>query len=171
MTMDNPEGEQATEEDQNYVGGIDEVYNKMMESLDLSAYASNGDGGHDDESNGSSAVSSLSSPCWTYLVGNRAPAVCISIDGVDHRLLDKARQEVPTVLDNMKREFFGSKRRRDMNKVLSGSCLKAFVDPQLLGYFKTFIDTIMTNDPVSSSDMIAFICGELMLSFYKVETK
>ena len=59
--MDNPEEEQATEEDQNYVGGIDDVDLKMMEPLfDLSAYTSNVDGGNYDESNGGRVVSSLS---------------------------------------------------------------------------------------------------------------
>jgi hypothetical protein len=97
--MDNPEEEQAMEEDQNYVD------HKMMESLfDLSAYTSDDNGRNDCESDGSSTVPSSSSQGWTYLVGNKAPAVSISIDGVDHRLLDKARQEVPTVLDNIKRK-------------------------------------------------------------------
>ena len=173
MTMDNPEEEQAMEEDQNYVGGIDGVdQHKMMESLfDLSAYTSDDNGENDDESDGSSTVQSSSSQGWTYLVGNKAPAVSISIDGVDHRLLDKARQEVPIVLDNIKKKVFGSKRHRDMSKVSPGSYLKAFMDPQLLGYLKTFINANMTSDPISSSDIIAFIRVELMLSFYKVRTK
>jgi hypothetical protein len=169
--MDNPEEEQAMEEDQNYVGGIDDVDHMMMESLfDLSAYTSDDNGRNDDESDGSSTVPSMSSQGWTYLVGNKAPAVSISIDGVDHRLLDKARQEVPTVLDNIKKKVFGSKRHRDMSKVSPGSYLKAFMYPQLLGYLKTFINANLTSDPISSSDIIAFICVELMLSFYKVRT-
>jgi hypothetical protein len=173
MTMDDLEEPQEMEEDDpNYVGGIDDIDNKMMESLfDLSAYASNDDGGNDDESDSSSAGQSSSSQGWTYLVGNKAPAVSISIDGVDLRLLEKARDEVPTVLDNIKRKVFGSKRYRDMSKVSPGDFLKAFMDPQLLGYLKTFINANMTSDPVSSSDIIAFIRVELMLSFYKVGTK
>ncbi|KAI2505553.1 hypothetical protein MHU86_8889 [Fragilaria crotonensis] len=168
--MDDLEEPQEMEEDDpNYVGGTDDIDNKMMESLfDLSAYASNDDGGNDDESDSSSAGESSSSQGWTYLVGNKAPAVSISIDGVDLRLLEKARDEVPTVLDNIKRKVFGSKRYRDMSKVSPGDFLKAFMDPQLLGYLKTFINANMTSDPVSSSDIIAFIRVELMLSFYKV---
>jgi hypothetical protein len=62
MTMDNPGEEQAMEEDQNYVGAIDDVDHIMMESLfDLSAYTSDDDGRNDDESNGSSTVPSSSS--------------------------------------------------------------------------------------------------------------
>jgi hypothetical protein len=142
MTMDNPEEEQATEEDQYYVRGSDDVDHKMMESLfDLSAaYTSNNNGGNDDESDGNSAVPSSSSQGWTYLIENKAPAVTISIDGVDHRLLDMACQDVPTVLDNIKKKVFGNKRHRDMNKVLPGSYLKAFMDSQLLGYPKTFMN-------------------------------
>jgi hypothetical protein len=134
MTMDNPEEELATEEDQSYVGGSDDVDHKMMEPLFvLSAYTSNDDGGNDDESDGSSAVPSSSSQGWTYLVGNKAPSVTISIEGVDHWLLDEARQEVPTVLDNIKKKVFGSKRNRNMSKVLPGSYLKAFMDKNSWG--------------------------------------
>ena len=57
-----------------------------------------------------------------------------------------------------------------MIDVSSGSYLKVFMDPQLLGYLKTFINSNMTSDPVSSLDIIAFICVELMLSSYKVRT-
>ncbi len=96
MTIDNPEEEQATEEDQYYVRGNDDVDHKMMESLfDLSAaYTSNNNDGNDDESDGNSAVPSSSSQGWTYLIenkapANKAPALTISIDAVDHRLLDK----------------------------------------------------------------------------------
>ncbi len=49
-----------------------------------------------------------------------------------------------------------------MSKVSPGSYLKAFMDPQLLGYLKTFINANMTSDPISSSDIIAFIRVELM---------
>jgi hypothetical protein len=177
--MEDP-GEQQEEEveDPNYIGGdiIDDVDHEMMESMfNLSAYVSEGD--NDDESDGSSATVPSHQPAregatiqgWTYLTGNKAPAtITISIDGVDRRLLDKAREEVPIVLENIKRKIFGSNRHRDMSKVLPGDFLKAFMDPHLLGYMKTFINTNLPNDPVSSSDIIAFIRVELMLSFYKV---
>jgi hypothetical protein len=67
------------------------------------------------------------------------------------------------VLDNIKEKVFVSKRHRDMNKVSPGSYLKAFMDPQLLGYLKTIINANMASDPVSSLDIIAFIRVELML--------
>lgn len=78
------------------------VDNKMVESMsDMSAHASNTEGKNDDEGNGSSAGASSSSQGWTYLVGNTAPAISISNESIDHVLLDKACQKVPTVLGNI----------------------------------------------------------------------
>ena len=151
----------------------------MMDSLfELSAYVSDNDNDKEDESdadnedfptllprrNGSDA-----SHGWTYLTGDAlAPDVAISIDGVDHRLLARAREEVPAVLDKIKRKLFG-KRHRDMSKVLPGDFLKAFMDPHLLGYMKAFINNNMSSsNPVTSAEILAFIRVELMLSFYKV---
>ena len=108
---------------------------------------------------------------WTYLTGDNvviAPDVIISIDGVDQRLLARAREEVLAVLDKIKRKLFG-KRKRDMSKVLPGDFLKAFMDPHLLGYMKAFINSNNSSaNPVSSSEIMDFVRVELMLSFYKV---
>ena len=151
----------------------------MMDSLfELSAYVSDNDNDKEDESdadnedfptllprrNGSDA-----SHGWTYLTGDAlAPDVAISIDGVDHRLLARAREEVPAVLDKIKRKLFG-KRHRDMSKVLPGDFLKAFMDPHLLGYMKAFINNNMSSsNPVTSAEILAFIGVEFMLLFYKV---
>ena len=67
------------------------------------------------------------SQCWTYLTGPDSPEVSISIDGVDNRLLNRARQEVPAVLLKMKRKLYG-KRYRDIASFSPGDCLKAFID-------------------------------------------
>ena len=179
MTMmeDLDEEQQDVEEERNFIGGgiDDDVDHEMMESMfDFSAYVSEGND-DDDESDESSSGplpghAATSQQGWTYLTGNKTPDVSISIDGVDHRLLEKAREEVPIVLGNIKRKIFGSNRNRDMSKASPGDFLNAFMDPHLLGYMKTFINSSMVNDPVSSSDIIAFIRVELMLSFYKVRT-
>jgi hypothetical protein len=42
------------------------------------------------------------------------------------------------------------------------------MDHTLLGLMKTFINKNISRDPVSSSDIIAFLRIELTLSFYKV---
>ena len=171
-----------------YVGGTEEedVDDNMMDSLfELSAYVSFNDNDNDenddeseDESNvnpvrllGVRNIGGAGSQGWTYLTagdGVPAPDVTISIDGVDQRLLARAREEVPAVLDKIKRKLFG-KRKRDMSKVLPGDFLKTFMDPQLLGYMKAFINSnISSSNPVSSSEIMAFVRVELMLSFYKV---
>jgi hypothetical protein len=74
------------------------------------------------------------------------------------------------VLLKARRKISG-KRYRDVIKRSPGDCLKAFMDPHLLGYMKAYIKTNMrSDDVVSSSDLIAFISVELMISFYKVRT-
>jgi hypothetical protein len=42
------------------------------------------------------------------------------------------------------------------------------MDGNLLAHMKTFINQNLMGDPVSSSDIIAFVRVELMLSFYRV---
>lgn len=142
------------------------VDNKMVESMsgDMSAYACNTEGKNDDESNGSSAGTSSSSQGWTYPFGNTAPAISISVESIDHSLLDKACQEVPTVHGNINGKSL------PVNGIVLWArldFLHALMDPHLvLGYLKAFINT-NENDPVSrSSDaVIAFIHVELILSF------
>lgn len=167
-----------------HVGGPEEdVDDDMMDSMfELSAYVSFND---NDDNNDASDDENFVSPAqrsagrnatcgathdWTYLTGDGvlAPEVTISIDGVDQRLLAKAREEVPAVLDKIKRKLYG-KRKRDMSKVLPSDFLKVFMDPHLLGYMKAFINSnISCSNPVSSSEILAFVRVELMLSFYKV---
>ena len=174
------EDEEECNDDNDDLGGVGgDVDDNMMDSLfKLSAYVSDNDNDKEDESdadnedfptllprrNGSDA-----SHGWTYLTGDAlAPDVAISIDGVDHRLLARARKEVPAVLDKIKRKLFG-KRHRDMSKVLPGDFLKAFMDPHLLGYMKAFINNNMSSsNPVTSAEILAFIGVEFMLLFYKV---
>jgi len=167
--------------DDNYVpGGVegDVDYNMMDSLFQLSAYVSDND--KEDESDDdnedyptplqpSRNGSDVANHGWTYLAGDvLAPDVVILIDRVDHRLLARAREEVPAVLDKIKRKLFG-KRHRDMSKVSPGDFLKAFMDPHLLGYMKAFINNNMSSsNPVTSAEILSFIRVELMLSFYKV---
>lgn len=172
-------------DDDNFVhGGVegDVDYNMMDSLFQLSSYVSDND--KEDESdddkneeeypaqsqrrNGSDAANHAAG-CWTFLTGDAlSPDVTISIDGVDHRLLARAREEVPAVLEKIKRKLFG-KRNRDMSKVSPSDFLKAFMDPHLLGYMKAFINNNMSRSkPVTSTEILAFIRVELMLSFYKV---
>jgi hypothetical protein len=76
------------------------------------------------------------------------------------------------VLLKLKRKI-GVRRDRDVRTLSPGDCLKTFMDPNFLGYMKAFVNSNMSNsnDIVSSSDIIAFIRVELMISFYKVSTR
>jgi hypothetical protein len=158
-------------------GRREDVDNSMMDTMfNLIAYVSGrNDEDDDDESDnelgGTSNGSDTSSQGWTYLTGSCRPKIFISIDGVDKRLLDRAREEVPAVLMNVKKKL-GYRRDRDAHTLSPGDYLKAFMDPMFLGYMKAYINTHITNrnDIVSSSDIIAFIRIELMISFYKVST-
>jgi hypothetical protein len=167
-----------------YVDGTDEedFDENMMETMfELSAYVSsndenndnNEDGSDDDENNNDNTNPARRNQQtgWTYLTPGdlrEHPVVTISIDGVDQRLLVKAREEVPAVLNNIKAKLFG-KRSRDMSKVSPADFLKAFMDPQLLGYMKAFINSNgNSSNPVSTTEIMSFVRVELMLSFYKV---
>ncbi|KAI2505089.1 hypothetical protein MHU86_9365 [Fragilaria crotonensis] len=161
------------------MGGVEDVDNNMIDTMfDLSAYVSDNDDEDADSDDDLDSGPNLGgrnngrdhvSQGWTYLSGPDAPNISISIDGgVDKRLLERARQEVPTVLLKVKRKIYG-KRHRNVRQISPGECLKAFMDPHFLGYMKAYINTNMSSDDaVSSSDVIAFIRVELMLSFYKV---
>ncbi len=83
----------------------------MMETmLNLSAYASgsnnNEDNNVDSDDDASSQLGvrnncqNAASQGWTHLTGSNRPEVFISIDGVDNRVLDRARKEVPRVVLN-----------------------------------------------------------------------
>ncbi len=95
-----------------------------------------------------------------------------STNSIDNRLLDRACEEVPSVLLKLKRNI-GVRRDRDVRTLSPGDCLKAFMDPNFLGYMKAFVNSNMSNsnDIVLSSDIIAFIRVELMISFFKVRTR
>jgi hypothetical protein len=99
---------------------------------------------------------------WTRV---KNPPILISIDGIDQRLLKTAREEVPIVLNNIKRKLFG-RRKRDISKVSASEFLKAWIDASFLGHVRSFVNTNIC-DPVSKSEIIAFVKVELMLSFYK----
>jgi hypothetical protein len=179
--------EQYGSVDDDLIGGMDEdVDNSMMETMfNLSAYLSgtnNEEDQHDNVESDDDAARQgggardnrhdAASRGWTYLTGSNQPEVFVSIDGVDNRLLDRAREEIPAVLLKLKRKL-GVRRDRDVRTMSPGDCLKAFMDPNFLGYMKAYINANMSNrnDLVSSSDIIAFIRVELMISFYKVRTR
>jgi hypothetical protein len=146
---------------------FDNVDNNMIETMfDLSAYLSdnedNNNVGSDDDDTGGLPPGARNhgqdaSQRWTYLTGPDAPEVSISIDGVDNRLLDRARQEVPAVLLKMKRRICG-KRYWDIGSFSPGDCLKTFMDPHFLGYMKSYINgNMQSHDAVSNLDIIAVI--------------
>ncbi|KAI2500025.1 hypothetical protein MHU86_14480 [Fragilaria crotonensis] len=98
------------------LGGIEDVDNSMMETMfNLSAYVSGSNNDEDDdESDDDTSVQhgvrtncdDVASQGWTYLTGCNRPEVSISIDGIDNRLLDRAREEVTVVLLNLKKNWF-----------------------------------------------------------------
>ena len=97
----------------------------MMETMfNLSAYlsGSNNDEDNDVDSDDDSSSQELgvrnncqnaASQVWTHLTGSNRPEVFISIDGVDSCLLDRAREEVPLVILNLKKKI-GARRNRDV---------------------------------------------------------
>ena len=132
---------------------------------DLSAGVSD----NDNENDGRDDSAAESQQGWNILTGSRRPSlVTISLDGVDSRLLKKGQHEVPEFIKRIKEKLFGKKKNRDMSRVSPGDFLRAFMDPTLLGLMKTFINKNISRDPVSSSDTVAFLRVELLLSFYKV---
>ena len=136
------------------IGGIEDVGNSMMETMfNLSAYVSGSNNNEDNNFESDDDASSqlgvrnnhqnAASQGWTHLTGPNRPLVFISIDGVDNPLLDRARKEVPLVLLNLKKKI-GPRRNRDARTMISpGDCLKAFMDPNFLGYMKAYINANM----------------------------
>jgi hypothetical protein len=162
------------------MGGVEDFHNNMSDTMfDLSAYVSDNDDkdveSDDDHDSGANLgrrnnVQGHVSRGWTYLTGPDAPKVSISIDGMDERWRERTRQKVPAVLLKARRNISG-KRYWDASKLSPGDCLKAFKDPHFLRCMKAYINTNMrSNDAVLSSDLIAVIRVELMISLYKVRT-
>jgi hypothetical protein len=94
----------------------------------------------------------------------------IEVDSVDTHLLEVARNEVPIVLNGLKVKMFGASRssNRTLHGVAPAQFLQAWMDPNLLAHVKQFINKNVSGDPVSASEILAFIRVELMLSFYRV---
>jgi hypothetical protein len=64
--------------------------------------------------------------------------------------------------------MFGG-RARDLSNVAPARFLEAWMDANLLGHVKQFINkNLASGDPVSTSEILAFIWIELMLMFYRV---
>ena len=100
---------------------------------------------------------------WTFL--DNFP-VRVVIDSVDQDLLEQAREEVKIVMDRIRTKIFGRRRRPPkLDTITPSQFLQAWMDGNLLAHMKTFINQNLTGDPVSSSDIIAFVRVELMLSF------
>jgi hypothetical protein len=64
--------------------------------------------------------------------------------------------------------MFGG-RARDLSNVAPARFLEAWMEANLLGHVKQFINkNLASGDPVSTSEILAFIRIELMLMFYQV---
>ena len=165
--MDNGDNSSLSD-NEHLAAGLNEdvdVDDGMLNAMyDLSAGVSD----NDDDNDGRDDSAESQQGGWNILMGSRRPSsVSITLDGVDSRLLKKARHEVPEVIKQIKEKLFGKKKNRDMSRVHPGDFLRAFMDPTLLGLMKAFINKNISSDPASSSDIIAFLRVELMLSFYK----
>jgi hypothetical protein len=84
----------------------------------------------------------------------------IEVDLVDQHLLEVARNEVPIVLNRLKVKMFGS-RVRNLHSVVPAQFLQAWMDPNLLGHVKQFI-----NKNVSGDQWILFVqLGQILILF------
>ena len=114
----------------------EDVHNDMIEmTFNLSAYISrtNNEDNEDDDDESDEELDETrnrggtSCQGWTYLTESNRPEVFISVDGVDKRLLDRAREEVPAVLMKIKKKL-GFRRDRNICTLLPGDCLRASMD-------------------------------------------
>lgn len=80
----------------------------------------------------------------------------IEIDSIDQHLLDVARTEIPIVLGRLKAKMFGG-RSRNLNTIPASKFMQAWMDATFLGYVKQFVNKNLTGDPVSNSEILAFI--------------
>ena len=74
----------------------------------------------------------------------------IEIDSIDQHLLDAARTEIPIVLDRLKVKMFGGRRSRNLDTIPACKFMQAWMDANLLGYVKQFVNKNITGDPVSN---------------------
>ncbi len=90
------------------------------------------------------------------------------MNSVDQHLLDVAQSEIPIVLGRLKAKMFGG-RNRNLQNVPPSKFLQVWMDANLLGYTKQYINkNMLSGDPVSNSEILAFLRVELMLSFYSI---
>jgi hypothetical protein len=81
----------------------------------------------------------------------------IEIDNIDQNLLlDAAQTEIPIVLGRLKAKMFGG-RSRNLNTIPASKFLQVWMDANFLGYIKQFVNKNLTGDPVSNSEILAFI--------------
>ncbi len=88
----------------------------------------------------------------------------ISINGVEKYLLETARKESEIVVTRLMQHMFG-RRKRSKKSVQPIHTLKCFLNARFLGNMRSFINKNII-DPVSSSELLAFVGVELALSFY-----
>jgi hypothetical protein len=91
----------------------------------------------------------------------------VEVDGVDQHLLAIAREEVPIVLERVRVRIVGG-RVRHLHTLTPARFLEAWMDTNLLCFVKQYINTNLSGNPVSNSEILAFIRVELMLLFCRV---
>ena len=93
----------------------------------------------------------------------------VEVDGVNQHLLAIARGEVLIVLERVRVQIIAGGRVRHLHTLSPAHFLEAWMDKNLLCSVKQYInENLSGGDPVSNSEILAFIWMELMLSFYRV---
>jgi hypothetical protein len=81
----------------------------------------------------------------------------IEVNSVDQHLLDVARSKIPIVLGRLKAKMFGG-RNRNLQNVPPSKFLQVWMDANLLGYTKQYINkNMLSGDPVSNSEILEFL--------------
>ena len=88
----------------------------------------------------------------------------VEVDGVDQHLLAIAREEVPIVLEHVRVQIVGGIVRH-LHNLSPARFLKAWMDTNLPCFVKQYINKNLLCDPVSNSEILAFIQVELMICF------
>jgi hypothetical protein len=89
----------------------------------------------------------------------------VVVDGVDHVLLAKAREEVPEVLHKIKRHLLPDENMSLAHASLS-DMLSLWLNAHLLDCFVNFVNKNLS-PKATSNEIKAFIQVELMLAFYR----
>jgi len=92
----------------------------------------------------------------------------IKIDTVYQHLLEVAQNEVPIVNNRLRVKLFSGRVRNLSNVAPPTQFFEAWMDADLLGHVKQFINKNLSGDAVLNSETLTFIQLEVMLSFYQV---